>query len=78
MPLTNLTSPPGITGKEIRNVADPREATCEDCPEAAGGSGSCRDNILDVIVDQDKLTSGYTEDVWVDGARMGKPSGVGM
>lgn len=69
--------PSGITGKDIRNVAAPREGTCEDCPEAAGGSGSCNDNILEVIVEQDKLTSGYTEDVWVDGTRVGKPSGVG-
>ncbi|XP_050733109.1 von Willebrand factor A domain-containing protein 7-like isoform X1 [Eriocheir sinensis] len=66
----------GITGKGFRNVADPRESTCDDCPEAAGGAGSCRDNILEVITAQDKLTSGYTDDVWVDGARVGKPKGV--
>lgn len=58
-------------------MAAPREGTCDDCPEAAGGVGSCHDNILDVITAQDKLTSGYTEDVWVDGARVGKPRGVG-
>lgn len=78
MLLTTTIILPGITGKDFLNVATPREKTCQDCAEGADGTGSCRDNILDTIVAQDKLTSGYIEDVWVDGSRVGKPRGIGV
>ena len=68
----------GITGKDFLNVAAPREETCQDCPEGADGEGSCRNNILEIIVTQGKLTSGYIKDVWVDGSKVGKPRGIGM
>ncbi|KAG0715875.1 von Willebrand factor A domain-containing protein 7 [Chionoecetes opilio] len=72
----NFNRDVGVTGKDFLNVARPREQTCQDCPEGADGTGSCRNNILEVIVAQNKLTSGYTEDVWVDGSPVGKPRGI--
>ncbi|XP_045122462.1 von Willebrand factor A domain-containing protein 7-like isoform X2 [Portunus trituberculatus] len=66
----------GATGKDFLNVATEREHTCQDCGEGADGRGSCRNNILEDIIRQGKLTSGYIEDLWVDGTRVGKPRGV--
>ncbi|XP_071526752.1 von Willebrand factor A domain-containing protein 7-like [Panulirus ornatus] len=66
----------GISGKNFTNVAGFREGTCKDCPDAADGVGSCPDNLLQEILDQKKLTSGYNEDAYVDGVRTGKPKGV--
>lgn len=66
----------GVTGKDFLNVATEREHTCQDCEDGADGRGSCRNNILEDILRQGRLTSGYIEDMVVDGARVGKPRGV--
>ncbi|KAG7162132.1 von Willebrand factor A domain-containing protein 7-like 2 [Homarus americanus] len=66
----------GVNGKDFKNVASFQEGTCKDCPEAADGAGSCPNNLLQEILDSDKLTSGYTNDAFVDGNRVEKPLSV--
>ncbi|XP_066961494.1 von Willebrand factor A domain-containing protein 7-like isoform X1 [Macrobrachium rosenbergii] len=67
----------GLPGMEFGNVATPSEGTCRDCPLEEDGFESCKDNILQEVIDQMKLTSGYSDGAFVNGVRLEKPRGLG-
>ncbi|XP_042871201.1 von Willebrand factor A domain-containing protein 7-like [Penaeus japonicus] len=66
----------GISGLSLSNVADPQDGTCKDCPAEDSGVGACPNNLLQVILDAGKLTSGYNDGDAVAGRRVEKPRGI--
>ncbi|XP_069169792.1 von Willebrand factor A domain-containing protein 7 [Procambarus clarkii] len=73
---TDFNPDVGVPSKEFKNVAGIHEDTCKDCPEAADGAGSCPNNLLKEIMEAGKLTSGYTDNAFVNNERVQKPRDV--
>ncbi|XP_068239453.1 von Willebrand factor A domain-containing protein 7-like [Palaemon carinicauda] len=67
----------GLPGMEFGNVATPSVGTCRDCPLDEDGLESCKDNILQEVIEEMKLTSGYSDGAFVNGVKLEKPRGLG-